>query len=100
MHVSKSNTTHVEESRSIRKLNYSCPQPESTDLDNGKGLRKENEEWILIGRVIDRVCFLIMFSLFILGSIGTFMAGHYNQAPSQPFPGDPKLYLPLLEGST
>ncbi|XP_075720220.1 acetylcholine receptor subunit gamma [Rhinoderma darwinii] len=62
--------------------------------------KSENEEWILIGRVIDRVCFLIMFSLFILGSIGTFMAGHYNQAPAQPFPGDPKLYLPQSQGST
>ncbi|XP_066458690.1 acetylcholine receptor subunit gamma isoform X2 [Eleutherodactylus coqui] len=62
--------------------------------------KSENEEWILIGRVIDRVCFLIMFSLFILGSIGTFLAGHYNQAPAQPFPGDPKLYLPQSQGST
>ncbi|XP_040284358.1 acetylcholine receptor subunit gamma [Bufo bufo] len=62
--------------------------------------KSANEEWILIGRVIDRVCFLIMFSLFILGSIGTFFAGHYNQAPTQPFPGDPKLYLPQSQGST
>ncbi|KAM3929969.1 acetylcholine receptor subunit gamma [Leptodactylus fuscus] len=62
--------------------------------------KSENEEWILIGRVIDRVCFLIMFSLFILGSIGTFLAGHYNQAPAQPFPGDPKLYLPQPQDST
>ncbi|XP_063772607.1 acetylcholine receptor subunit gamma isoform X2 [Pseudophryne corroboree] len=62
--------------------------------------KSENEEWILVGRVIDRVCFLIMFSLFIFGSLGTFLAGHYNQAPAQPFPGDPKLYLPQSKGST
>lgn len=62
--------------------------------------KSENEEWILIGRVIDRVCFLIMFFLFILVSIGTFLAGHYNQAPAQPFLGDPKLYLPPSDNST
>ncbi|XP_068137370.1 acetylcholine receptor subunit gamma isoform X1 [Hyperolius riggenbachi] len=61
--------------------------------------KSENEEWILIGRVIDRVCFLLMFLLFILGSIGTFLAGHYNQAPAKPFPGDPKLYLPPAPGA-
>ncbi|MEE6508921.1 hypothetical protein FKM82_023419 [Ascaphus truei] len=54
----------------------------------------ENEEWILVGRVIDRVCFLIMSFLFILVTVGIFLAGHFNQAPAHPFPGDPKLYLP------
>ncbi|KAM4694890.1 acetylcholine receptor subunit gamma [Discoglossus pictus] len=54
----------------------------------------ENEEWILIGRVIDRVCFLVMSFLFILVSVGTFLSGHFNQAPAHPFPGDPKLYIP------
>ncbi|KAM8953727.1 acetylcholine receptor subunit gamma [Pelodytes ibericus] len=62
--------------------------------------KSENEEWILIGRVIDRVCFLIMFFLFILVSVGTFLAGHFNQAPPLPFPGDPKLYLPQTHIST
>uniref|UniRef100_A0A8C5PNU6 Cholinergic receptor nicotinic gamma subunit n=1 Tax=Leptobrachium leishanense TaxID=445787 RepID=A0A8C5PNU6_9ANUR len=62
--------------------------------------KSENEEWILIGRVIDRVCFLIMFFLFFLVSVGTFLAGHFNQAPAHPFPGDPKLYLPQQTGST
>ncbi|XP_053565032.1 acetylcholine receptor subunit gamma [Bombina bombina] len=56
--------------------------------------QSENEEWILMGRVIDRVCFLVMFFLFILVSVGTFLSGHFNQAPAHPFPGDPKLYLP------
>nr|XP_008540365.1 PREDICTED: acetylcholine receptor subunit gamma [Equus przewalskii] len=36
-----------------------------------------NEEWFLVGRVLDRVCFL-----------------HYNRVPSLPFPGDPRSYLP------
>ncbi|XP_029472513.1 acetylcholine receptor subunit gamma isoform X2 [Rhinatrema bivittatum] len=55
---------------------------------------KENEEWVLVGRVIDRVCFLIVFSLFIFMTIGVFMAAHFNQAPLYPFAGDPKKYLP------
>ncbi|NWX89125.1 ACHG protein, partial [Nothoprocta pentlandii] len=54
----------------------------------------ENEEWILVGRVIDRVCFFIMASLFVCGTIGIFLVAHFNQAPALPFPGDPKSYLP------
>nr|XP_010296144.1 PREDICTED: acetylcholine receptor subunit gamma [Balearica regulorum gibbericeps] len=54
----------------------------------------ESEEWILVGRVIDRVCFFIMASLFVFGTIGIFLMAHFNQAPALPFPGDPKQYLP------
>uniref|UniRef100_A0A8B9SE08 Acetylcholine receptor subunit gamma n=1 Tax=Apteryx owenii TaxID=8824 RepID=A0A8B9SE08_APTOW len=53
-----------------------------------------NEEWILVGRVIDRVCFFIMASLFVCGTIGIFLMARFNQAPALPFPGDPKKYLP------
>uniref|UniRef100_A0A8C4YPP2 Cholinergic receptor nicotinic gamma subunit n=1 Tax=Gopherus evgoodei TaxID=1825980 RepID=A0A8C4YPP2_9SAUR len=53
-----------------------------------------NEEWILVGRVIDRVCFLVMASLFVLGTVSIFLMAHFNQAPAAPFPGDPKCYLP------
>ncbi|TRY69737.1 hypothetical protein DNTS_035417 [Danionella cerebrum] len=56
--------------------------------------QSENEEWFLVARVIDRICFIAMAMLFILGTIGIFLMGHFNQAPSQPFPGDPKIYLP------
>lgn len=55
---------------------------------------QENEEWILVGRVIDRVCFLVMASLFVLGTVSIFLMAHFNQAPVVPFPGDPKRYLP------
>lgn len=55
---------------------------------------QENEEWILVGRVIDRVCFFIMASLFFCGTVGIFLMAHFNQAPALPFPGDPKPYLP------
>lgn len=54
-----------------------------------------NEEWLLVGRVLDRVCFLAMLSLFIFGTAGIFLMAHYNQVPDLPFPGDPRLYLPL-----
>ncbi|XP_074768212.1 LOW QUALITY PROTEIN: acetylcholine receptor subunit gamma [Athene noctua] len=54
----------------------------------------ESEEWILVGRVIDRVCFFIMASLFMCGTVGIFLMAHFNQAPDLPFPGDPKQYLP------
>uniref|UniRef100_A0A672V2N6 Cholinergic receptor nicotinic gamma subunit n=1 Tax=Strigops habroptila TaxID=2489341 RepID=A0A672V2N6_STRHB len=56
--------------------------------------RQESEEWILVGRVIDRVCFFIMASLFMCGTVGIFLMAHFNQAPALPFPGDPKQYLP------
>ncbi|XP_076838107.1 acetylcholine receptor subunit gamma isoform X2 [Brachyhypopomus gauderio] len=56
--------------------------------------QRENEEWYLVARVIDRLCFISMAMVFILGTIGIFLMGHFNQAPSHPFPGDPKIYLP------
>ncbi|XP_013929159.1 PREDICTED: acetylcholine receptor subunit delta [Thamnophis sirtalis] len=55
---------------------------------------EENEEWILVGRVIDRVCFLIMASVFVFGTVGVFLIAHFNQAPAKPFAGDPRTYLP------
>ncbi|XP_012514789.1 PREDICTED: acetylcholine receptor subunit gamma isoform X2 [Propithecus coquereli] len=56
-----------------------------------------NEEWFLVGRVLDRVCFLAMLSLFVCGTTGIFLMAHYNQVPILPFPGDPRPYLPSSE---
>uniref|UniRef100_A0ABI7ZF75 Cholinergic receptor nicotinic gamma subunit n=1 Tax=Felis catus TaxID=9685 RepID=A0ABI7ZF75_FELCA len=53
-----------------------------------------SEEWFLVGRVLDRVCFLAMLSLFVCGTAGIFLMAHYNQVPPLPFPGDPRSYLP------
>lgn len=53
-----------------------------------------NKEWFLVGRVLDRVCFLAMLSLFVCGTAGIFLMAHYNQVPALPFPGDPRSYLP------
>uniref|UniRef100_A0A5F9CCC8 Cholinergic receptor nicotinic gamma subunit n=1 Tax=Oryctolagus cuniculus TaxID=9986 RepID=A0A5F9CCC8_RABIT len=53
-----------------------------------------SEEWFLVGRVLDRVCFLAMLSLFVCGTSGIFLMAHYNRVPELPFPGDPRPYLP------
>ncbi|XP_007462823.1 PREDICTED: acetylcholine receptor subunit gamma isoform X2 [Lipotes vexillifer] len=53
-----------------------------------------NKEWFLVGRVLDRVCFLVMLSLFVCGTAGIFLMAHYNRMPALPFPGDPRSYLP------
>lgn len=57
---------------------------------------QENEEWFLVGRVIDRVCFLVIATVFFIGTVGIFLMGHFNQPPSSPFPGDSKSYLPPI----
>uniref|UniRef100_A0A8C6TVI4 Cholinergic receptor, nicotinic, gamma n=1 Tax=Neogobius melanostomus TaxID=47308 RepID=A0A8C6TVI4_9GOBI len=56
--------------------------------------QSENEEWFLVARVIDRVCFIVMALVFWVGTTAIFLMGHFNKAPSSPFPGDPKMYLP------
>ncbi|XP_046733070.1 acetylcholine receptor subunit gamma [Silurus meridionalis] len=61
-----------------------------------KDFQKENEEWFLVARVIDRLCFITIALLFTLGTIGIFIMGHFNQAPTLPFAGDPKKYLPEI----
>ncbi|KAM6948209.1 acetylcholine receptor subunit gamma [Aplochiton taeniatus] len=60
----------------------------------------ENEEWFLVARVIDRLCFVVMALVFFLSTIGIFLMGHFNQPPSMPFPGDPRMYLPVLGNLT
>ncbi|XP_071782933.2 acetylcholine receptor subunit gamma [Centroberyx gerrardi] len=62
--------------------------------------QSENEEWFLVARVIDRVCFIIMALVFFIGTIGIFLMGHFNQPPSTPFLGDPRKYLPPVENLT
>ena len=59
-------------------------------------LIQENEEWFLLARVIDRVCFIVMALVFSIGTVGIFLMGHFNQPPSMPFPGDPRRFLPPL----
>lgn len=61
---------------------------------------QENEEWFLVARVIDRVCFIVMALVSFIGTIGIFLMGHFNQPPSSPFLGDPKNYLPTINNLT
>ncbi|KAJ8274606.1 hypothetical protein COCON_G00092310 [Conger conger] len=80
-------------SSAVKQCVASCKHiTESIDQQNR--FQNENEEWFLVARVIDRVCFFGMALLFILGTIGIFLMGHFNKAPSMPFPDDPKTYLP------
>ncbi|XP_058876309.1 acetylcholine receptor subunit gamma [Acipenser ruthenus] len=65
---------------------------ESTKEQNDIGA--EQESWVLIGKVIDKVCFWAAIVLFSFGTIGIFLMGHYNQVPEFPFPGETKKFLP------
>ncbi|XP_062337553.1 acetylcholine receptor subunit gamma [Osmerus eperlanus] len=77
----------------LRQCVASCQHiAESAKHDND--FQSENEEWFLVARVIDRMCFIVMALMFFLGTIGIFLTGHFNQPPSSPFPGDPRRYLP------
>ncbi|XP_068196327.1 acetylcholine receptor subunit gamma [Antennarius striatus] len=79
----------------LNKCVASCKHiAETTRKQNN--FQNENEEWFRVARVIDRVCFIIMASVFFVGTIGIFLMGHFNQPPNSPFPGDPKKYLPPL----
>uniref|UniRef100_UPI00398F0419 acetylcholine receptor subunit epsilon isoform X2 n=1 Tax=Pristiophorus japonicus TaxID=55135 RepID=UPI00398F0419 len=65
---------------------------ESTKEQNDIG--SENENWILIGKVIDKACFWIALLLIAIGTLVIFLMGHFNQAPEFPFAGDRKKYAP------
>ncbi|KAF7205886.1 acetylcholine receptor subunit epsilon [Nothobranchius furzeri] len=65
---------------------------ESTRQQNDTG--SEIESWVLIGKMIDKVCFWAAILLFIVGSVGIFLTGHFNRAPEFPFQGDSRKYVP------
>ncbi|CAJ1064141.1 acetylcholine receptor subunit gamma-like [Xyrichtys novacula] len=65
---------------------------ESTRQQNDIG--SEIESWVLIGKMIDKVCFWAAISLFIIGTVWIFLTGHFNRAPDLPFPGENKRYAP------
>ncbi|KAG9351584.1 hypothetical protein JZ751_022835 [Albula glossodonta] len=65
---------------------------ESTKQQNDIG--SEMESWVLIGKMIDKVCFWAAILFFSIGTVAIFLTGHYNQAPEFPFPGDTKTYAP------
>ncbi|KAM8835981.1 acetylcholine receptor subunit epsilon isoform 3-T3 [Synchiropus picturatus] len=65
---------------------------ESTRQQNDIG--SEIENWVLIGKMIDKVCFWAAILLFIIGTVSIFLTGHYNKAPEWPFPGEHNKYAP------
>ncbi|KAM9846382.1 acetylcholine receptor subunit epsilon [Aulostomus maculatus] len=65
---------------------------ESTRQQNNIG--SEIESWVLIGKMIDKVCFWAAILLFIIGTVGIFLTGHFNRAPEYPFPGEENKYAP------
>lgn len=65
---------------------------ESTKQQNNIG--SEIESWVLIGKMIDKVCFWAAILLFIIGTVAIFLNGHFNRAPDFPFPGQDKKYIP------
>ncbi|XP_072833418.2 acetylcholine receptor subunit epsilon isoform X2 [Pogona vitticeps] len=59
---------------------------ESTKGQNAESTETEN--WVLIGKVIDQLCFWAAILLFALGTLAIFSIGHFNTVPSHPFPGE------------
>uniref|UniRef100_A0A672N5Z4 Cholinergic receptor, nicotinic, epsilon n=1 Tax=Sinocyclocheilus grahami TaxID=75366 RepID=A0A672N5Z4_SINGR len=46
--------------------------------------------WVLIGKMIDKVCFWAAILLFSVGTVAIFLMGHFNQVPEYPFPWENK----------
>eukprot|EP00064_Thunnus_orientalis_P010661 superscaffoldBa00001466_g10687 len=83
----------------LRQCVASCKHIAET-ARHQNNFQNENEEWFLVARVIDRVCFIVMALVFFISTIGIFLMGHFNQPPSSPFLGDPKKYLPSMDNLT
>ncbi|XP_068130040.1 acetylcholine receptor subunit epsilon-like isoform X3 [Hyperolius riggenbachi] len=47
----------------------------------------EMENWIMIGKVLDVLCFWGALPLFVVGTLAIFFMGHFNNAPDHPFMG-------------
>ncbi|KAL4659939.1 acetylcholine receptor subunit epsilon [Arapaima gigas] len=70
---------------------------DSTRQQNDIG--SEMESWVLIGKMIDKVCFWAAIFLFSIGTVAIFLMGHFNQVPEFPFPGENKWYSPLPQST-
>uniref|UniRef100_A0A674E2L2 Cholinergic receptor, nicotinic, epsilon n=1 Tax=Salmo trutta TaxID=8032 RepID=A0A674E2L2_SALTR len=64
------------------------------ERDTSRERRVEMESWVLIGKMIDKVCFWVAMALFSIGTVAIFLTGHFNSVPDFPFPGENKRYLP------
>ncbi|ETE55915.1 Acetylcholine receptor subunit gamma, partial [Ophiophagus hannah] len=46
----------------------------------------ETENWVLIGQMIDKLCFWLAILLFTIGTLAIFFMGHLNTVPEDLFP--------------
>ncbi|XP_041848635.1 acetylcholine receptor subunit gamma [Melanotaenia boesemani] len=92
-------TSLAQASPELKQCVASCKHIAETARQQSN-FQSENEEWFLVARVIDRVCFIVMVLVFFIGTTGIFLMGHFNQPPSSPFLEDPKKYLPPLKNIT
>ncbi|KAM3868997.1 LOW QUALITY PROTEIN: acetylcholine receptor subunit epsilon [Diretmus argenteus] len=61
---------------------------EGTRQQNDIG--SEMESWVLIGKMIDKVCFWLALVLFTFGTVAIFLKGVFNRVPEFPFPDQSK----------
>ncbi|KAL8176982.1 UNVERIFIED_CONTAM: hypothetical protein K2H54_040583 [Gekko kuhli] len=57
---------------------------ESTKDQNADSAEMEN--WVLIGQMIDKLCFWAAILLFTIGTLAIFLMGYLNVVPDDPFP--------------
>uniref|UniRef100_A0A4W4FM46 Acetylcholine receptor subunit epsilon n=1 Tax=Electrophorus electricus TaxID=8005 RepID=A0A4W4FM46_ELEEL len=77
----------------IKECVDSCNFIAETMKEQNEG-ESDMESWVLIGKMIDTVCFWVAILFFSIGTIAIFLVGHFNQVPEYPFSGDDKKYAP------
>uniref|UniRef100_A0A8C3SMW0 Cholinergic receptor nicotinic delta subunit n=1 Tax=Chelydra serpentina TaxID=8475 RepID=A0A8C3SMW0_CHESE len=50
---------------------------------------EEKDNWNRVARTVDRLCLFLVTPVMILGTLGIFLTGIYNEPPELPFAGDP-----------
>lgn len=50
---------------------------------------QEKDNWNRVARTVDRLCLFLVTPVVILGTLGIFLTGIYNEPPELPFAGDP-----------
>uniref|UniRef100_A0A8C3P827 Cholinergic receptor nicotinic delta subunit n=1 Tax=Chrysemys picta bellii TaxID=8478 RepID=A0A8C3P827_CHRPI len=50
---------------------------------------QEKDNWNRVARTVDRLCLFLVTPVMILGTLGIFLTGIYNEPPELPFAGDP-----------
>ncbi|XP_072006051.1 acetylcholine receptor subunit epsilon-like isoform X2 [Engystomops pustulosus] len=64
----------------------------STKEQNKSGAEMEN--WVMIGKVLDVLCFWGALPLFMVGTLAIFSMGHFNNVPELPFPTGDHVFPP------